>query len=289
MKLLRLCLLFFLLQAFSGSLLASSISLQTLEEAQKTINEMRGCPRGKAQIVNEHVKEVPTLQRVVINTSPTDKKRCIITYATLNNSYGQRLEQLLNRLKHTYRGHVLYRIGGWPNMEAGCLNHCDVPYAFKACAFQEAYKLGYQKVLWLDALVEPLKDIMPLFKHIRKKTVLYRYSIYNFGSQVTQEILNDFNLSFDEAKNYSHIATGILGFNFESKDAVQVLQEWHAAVLRRKSFYTNFPEQIPLSIILHKYKLDDRAFGPNLVTISSNDDPNCFFRIDYTRKQQGTP
>lgn len=274
----------FSLLASINCLVASGITLQTLNEAQKMIDNGRTNSKGKINIISESMSTVPLLQRLIINTSPEDRECCIITYVSYNKSYTTLLEQQIARLKQTFRGHVLYRIGGWPNMESGCLSHCDVPYGFKACAFKEALELGYKKILWLDSLVEPLKDLTPIFDHIEKQTCVYRYSFFPFNDHVNQEILNDFQLSFEETKNYSHIAAGILGFNFKSKIAVAVINEWHDSVERKRSFYGNFHDQIPLSIILHKYHLENCAFGPNLVTFSENIDQPFFLRINYGRK-----
>ena len=274
----------FLILVSLDCLLASEVSLQKLEEAQRMINNNRPGFRGRINIIDGLSNEVPSLQKLIINTSQEDRECCIITYASYNKKYHFLLEQLIARLKQTFRGHLLYRIGGWPNMEAGCLGHCDVPYAFKVCAFKEALELGYKKVLWLDALVEPLQDLTPVFDRIEKQTCTYRYSFYPFKDYVTQEILDDFQLTFEEVKNYSHIAGGILGFNFKSKIAVTFLNEWHDSVERKKSFYTNFAEMLPLSILLHKYHLDDCAFGPNLATFSANGNVPFFFRINYERK-----
>ena len=255
-----------------------------LDDAQEMIDSGRIIPRGKINIINQSINEVPQLQRLVINTSPEDRECCIITYASFNKSYPRLLEQLLKSLKQTFRGHVLYRVGGWPNMEVGCLRHCDVPYGFKACAFKEAFELGYNKVLWLDSLVESLKDLRPIFEHIEKQLCVYRYSFYSFKDNINKEILNDFEVAFKDIKKCSHIAASILGFNFKSRIAVAAMHEWHDSVERKRSFYSNFPEQIPLSIILNKYRLDNRAFGSKLVTFSANTDKTFFFRLNYARK-----
>lgn len=169
-------------------------------------------------------------------------------------------------------------------MEEGCLSHCDVPYAFKVCAFMEAYRLGYRYVLWLDALIEPLRTLEPIFEHIKKKGCLYRYSAFPFKDQVTKEILEDFKLQYKDVENYKHVAAGILGFNLSSPRVVELLKEWHAAVHRDKSFNSNFPEQLPLTILLHKYNMQNCSFGPNLLIFSDTGSSNYFFRCNYKKK-----
>lgn len=48
-----------------------------------------------------------------------------------------------------------YKIGSPP--------HRENPYAFKIYAFEKAWELGYEQVLWLDASIYPVKPMFPYF------------------------------------------------------------------------------------------------------------------------------
>lgn len=270
---------------FLHLLLLALVTWSQLEQAQFKIDNADSCTRGKARIHSVEVDEIPSLQKIVVGTTMEDKEQCIITYCSYNSTYPLLLQQLLEKLPLFFKGHILYRVGGWPGMENGCLEHCHVPYAFKVCAFKEAQALGYKKVLWLDALIEPLKNLQPLFDHLDKYPCIYRYSLYPFQSIVTEEIIEDFQLSNKEINACYHIASGILGFNFSSKAARQSLADWHEAVLRGKSFYTHFPEQIPLSIIFYRNQLARCAFKRKLLHINIDYREDYFFRINYAKKQ----
>jgi len=274
---------------FFQSVGAVEVTMEDLTMAQKKIYESPSIGRERTRIIKRGKnKKYPHLNVLVLNTTPEDKECCIITYASYNKTYPQLLEFLLGRLKDTFKGHVLYRIGGWPNMENGCLAHSDCPYGFKACAFQEAYNLGYKKILWLDCLLNPVKDLTPLFDAIEQNTALYRYDSYFSEKFINQNVLDAFNLTFEEVKSCQHMAAGIFGLNFHKSIAVEFLKAWHESEITKKKGYFNFlPEQIPLSILLRQFNLDECGFhDPYLLVIGkiTSKDQDVFFEWDPIRK-----
>jgi hypothetical protein len=261
--------------------LVFGVEQSDLIQAQSRIDVSR-CARGRSRphIING---EVSKLCIQAINTAVEDRDCCIITYASFDPPYPSLLKQLLEKLADVFQGHVLYRIGGWPGMESGCLLHCHIPYAFKACAFEEAYRLGYKKVLWLDVRAEPLRPLGPLFEEIQQEGCLYRYAHGKLLRKlITPEILEDFQLSRNEIQKYRHIASGVLGFDFSKPAMLGLLREWHASAERGRSFYTSFPDEVPLSILLHKYGL--HGLGKNLATFDKREINNAFFLFDYSKK-----
>jgi hypothetical protein len=281
-------LIVFILFSFQP-LSAIEVTIKDLRVAQKKINQSPYFGRERTRIIkNEKNQKYPHLNVLVLNTTPEDKECCIISYASYNKTYPQLLEFLLGRLKDTFKGHVLYRIGGWPNMENGCLAHSDCPYGFKACAFQEAYDLGYKKILWLDSLLNPLKDLTPLFDAIEKNTAMYRYDAYFSEKFINRNVLEAFNLTFDEVKSYKHMAAGIFGLNFHKPLAVEFLKAWHESeVTKKRGYFNHIPEQIPLTILLRQFNLDECGFhDPYLLVIGkvNPQDQNFFFEWDPTRK-----
>jgi len=256
-----------------------------LLEAQEVIDTSRKAPgRKRPQIVSPFDTRIPKLHILPIHTTPENKEYCIITYASWDPPYPELVEQLLNRLPEVFCGHLLYRIGGWPGMELGCLAHSQVPYAFKVCAFVEAYRLGYRKILWLDALAMPLRPLLPLFEQIEKAGCIYRFADKKLLRRlVTQELLDDFQLSRNKIRGQRQIASGILGLNLADPTIFALLNDWHASVERKKSFYTLFPEEVSLSILLHQYNLANIP-SDNLVTFDPSDPEESFFLFDYSKK-----
>src|SRR5207249_3135830 len=99
----------------------------------------------------------------------------VICYCSQNPGYLFKLERLMKHLKMiNFDGHFLYYVGGWPNPEGGCLSHFTNPYMFKPCAFLEAKRLGYKRVLWIDLSLIPLKNLKPLFEYISQTGAIFR-------------------------------------------------------------------------------------------------------------------
>ncbi len=190
---------------------------------------------------------------------------CVACYSSINPRYETDLyyiglKRLLQSLEEcNFSGDVLYRIGGWPNMEYGGLLLCDTPYAFKLCAFEEARQLGYQQVLWLDLSVTVLTDLSQVFEKIRQDGAYFRKSFHGFtehsGEIITPDLAQAYNRSQQDLEKIPHYAAGILGLDLESPKVRQLLADWHQLAEQKTPFQSCFPEQVPLSFLINKYDL----------------------------------
>lgn len=226
----------------------------------------------------------PELKVEAINTSLEDRERCILFYSSWHAKAEILLAELIHSLKQTgFKGHILHRIGGWPNMEEGCLEHCHVPYGFKACAFLEALHRGYRQALWLDSSVIVLKDLDPLFSWISSHQSLYRHSYYPIEPYVNPLIEKAFQLEKPHWQHFSHIATGVIGLDLTNPTVQKMIGNWHQTVLAEDGYFSFFPDQLPFSYLMHKYGLLDGIYSNHLVKIREEDPSQCFFHIDYQR------
>ena len=106
---------------------------------------------------------------IAVNCDNMARENCLITYATYNMDFAQKVRRLVKHVKETdYKGHILFRIGGWPNTECGDLKIAHVPYAFKVSMFREAQRLGFKHVLWLDSCIIPIISLNDVFDVIKK-------------------------------------------------------------------------------------------------------------------------
>ncbi len=104
----------------------------------------------------------PLFEHRIVNEGRTN--RCILLYASSNGIYPDKARKLLREIENSgYSGHLLLRIGGFPNVANGGLKICDVPYAFKVAFLQEAKLLGFKKILWIDLAIHPLDGFEALF------------------------------------------------------------------------------------------------------------------------------
>ncbi|MCP5509401.1 MAG: hypothetical protein H7A39_03200 [Chlamydiales bacterium] len=268
------CLFFLVTSGFSNQ---SDSDLLLLKRTQLAINKSRyRYPKGQIKIFDASITEVPKLQIIPFNTSIDDKENCIVTFASLNKPYDKLFVMLLKSLKSKFTGHVLLREGGWPNFHKGCCQHATSAYGFKACAIQEAYDLGYKKVLWIDSTMVALRDLGPIFKCLDQQPCLYRYSGYSFRSQINQCLLREFQF---KNLNCRHIASGILGFNFEIPECKEALHIWHEKTKKNLIWPSTFPEQLLISIIFNQLKLDCYPFKGPLASFGLKPKQNGFFRV----------
>jgi len=85
---------------------------------------------------------------ISVRNNKNKKENCIILYASFNGNQPSNIETLVREIQDSnYKGDIIMRIGGWPNIEEGALRFSHIPGAHKVCAFKEALRLGYKKAL----------------------------------------------------------------------------------------------------------------------------------------------
>lgn len=193
----------------------------------------------------------------------TDHLICVMSYCSIGNEYESRQRRLIKNLRSIgFKGDVLYRKGGFPNMESGGILLADVPYAFKIAAFQEAKRLGYKQALWLDTSIHVLVDLQEVFSLIKAHGLYLRKSLHGFYERklISDCLAESHGVSVNEFNNITHFASGILGMNFEDPRICELLEDWYQLALKKRPFYSEFPEQIPLSFLISKHKLEQTLY-----------------------------
>lgn len=145
----------------------------------------------------------------------------IINFATGRYIKGQeRLRQSLQG----FDGDFL----AWTNeLEIGAPLHKDNPYAFKIFAFDEAIKMGYTKILLVDASVWACSDVSPIFEHITKEGYIMQEAGQHVGKWTNDRCLDYFGVTREQAdKMLMYGNAGFLGLDFESEIAKEFFQRW---------------------------------------------------------------
>jgi hypothetical protein len=191
----------------------------------------------------------------------TEKTRCIVLYATFNSdnlqkdaSYTNKLLQLIRELEEAgYRGHVLYRIGGYPLLNRGGIRFVHVPYSFKVLALLEAFYLGYNQALWIDCSLHPTNDLSYVFQQIAAKGV---YLLEN-GSRLDRDyhlgILPDAaiascGLALNDLVSIPHTIAGVVGVSFQSLTGCNFIREWYRLTSLVDPAMTLYPEEFLVSV-----------------------------------------
>ena len=214
---------------------------------------------------------LPKLNVKYLNNDKHNKKNLIIAYGTLVDEYKDMIQELIESIcKVGFDGHLMYQIGGWPNTEQGDLFLCDVPYSFKICFFREAQRLGYKNVLWLDTSVIVNKRLEPIFSLIEENGCVYRYS--NHPLRIPRVARDNFSPIGKNGEPIKHIAAGILGFDLHNPKVKLLLDKWYnLAVDYPEVFFSNFPEQLPLSIVIQEMGMDDYPLPLEWVAIGKKE------------------
>jgi hypothetical protein len=212
----------------------------------------------KFKLIGKRSGEGPKWERICVNSKEEERENCLILYASYNKNYPQALNKLLEHVSHSdYQGHILYRIGGWPNLEEGDLRLACVPYAFKVCFFKEAQRLGYKRVLWLDVSLTPLISLNEQFSWIEEKGYLAVGNVHAVGPFFNEEAARSLKTTLEESYSIPSVSAGILGLDLTQERPRKLLSLWHQAAKDPHAFFSARPEQNALSILLYQLEMRD--------------------------------
>ena len=149
-------------------------------------------------------------------------KHCIVNFSDYKFKAGQ--DRLAKSLKDfNYQGDVIL----FNYFEqVGSKTHLEVPYQFKVYAIEKARQMGYDVVLYCDASLYAIKDVMPVIYHIIEKGYLLEYCGFKAGQYSTDLCLNEFGLTRDDAMNIKLHSAGFTGLNFKYENATQFFDRW---------------------------------------------------------------
>ena len=235
-------------------------------------------------IIDVTTGQLPQKGASYVHCSSEEKENCIILYSTYNRNYPNALTRLVRTIEQSdFRGHVLYRTGGWPNEEAGDIVLSHVPYAFKACFFQEAQRLGYKRCLWLDTSILPVVSLNDIFAMIEEKGYFFvDCGGTTIGPYMNEQAAAAFGLSLEESKTIESIAAFIIGIDFTNPKAKAVIDTWYQAAHHKDAFFSARCDQNALSIILHQQKIHDFVSIHRLphVEVGEKVQPDSLFIVD---------
>ncbi|MBI3237042.1 MAG: hypothetical protein HYZ48_05015, partial [Chlamydiales bacterium] len=205
-------------------------------------------------LIGHSADEIPLSGRICVNCTEEEKKNCVLIYATFNRNYPKGAERLIRHIVESdYKGHILYRIGGFPDEEGGSLRLSHVPYAFKAAFFQEAKRLGYQNILWLDTAVIPLVSLNELFSQIEEKGYFIMGNSHPIGPYMNPQAAVYFGLTLEQTHQIPSCSAGLFGIDLSQKKPSSLLEDWYLAAHDPNAFFSLRSDQNALSMLLYQY------------------------------------
>ena len=155
-----------------------------------------------------------------------------------------------------YKGHVLYRLGGYPLIDKGGIRFSHIPYSFKLLSLIEASQLGYENVLWIDTAMHPTNDLEEVFSKIQREGSLLLFNGINLDYDfnfILQPILpikaiESADLNIDELNQIPHVIATIIGMSFQHQKTHQLIKEWYRLTSLTIPAMTLYPEEFLLSV-----------------------------------------
>lgn len=247
----------------------------------KRLEDREFVPR-EFKIIGNSLDEIPERGMVAVNSDIDERENCIIIYSSFNKRYPLGLRRLVSSIeKSDFKGHVHFCIGGWPNLEEGDLVLAHVPYAFKVCFFREVKRLGYKRVLWLDASILPSQftSLNHIFKLIENNGYFVQGNDHVVGAFMNEQTAEAFGLTVEKTKAIPSCSAAILGLDLTSQIGLNVLSKWFNAAKHPCAFYSARSDQSALSIIFYQLGVTD--FFP-LTTLAriDMDNPHALFIMD---------
>lgn len=292
--------------------LIGDINSPTLEEYQKIDGYLSESPRPYLDLLRESDEielrqgrmdrilnfrlvgpknEMPIFGKYSFNTDENNLERCILLYSSSNGIYPNKAKKLLGEIENCgFCGHVLVRIGGFPNTEFGGLKICHIPYSFKVAFLEEARQLGYKAVLWIDLAIHPLLNFETIFREIERKGHFFTTVgtlADNFSSHLP-EAARALEISDDLYGQIPHISSSMIGLNMENRRAIQLLETWYRETEKVIPSITWWPEELSLSAIAWRLGCKPMTWFGNFVCGESEqfqleNRPEVEFYLDVLR------
>jgi glycosyltransferase involved in cell wall biosynthesis len=225
-------------------------NIDRLNDMERRMRELR--------IIGTPPNDMPSCGTLYVNCDENYKENCVLIYATFNMGYPKGFKRILQAITDSdFKGHILYRIGGWPNTEGGDLVLSHVPYAFKVSFFREAERLGYKRALWLDTPVVPLVSLNDIFARIQEKGYFVVGNTHRVGPYVNAKAAAFFGLSLEETYSIPSCSAGLFGVDFSHKTSKNIINWLYHAALDKDAFFSTRSDQNALSMILYLNHISD--------------------------------
>lgn len=208
------------------------------------------------KIIGDSPEEQPQYGDIAVNCSENERENCLICYASFNKNYPRGLKRLVEFAKKSdFKGHIIYRLGGWPNVAGGSLTLAHVPYAFKVSLFKEVQAMGFERAFWLDTAVLPVVSLNLIFDMIKKDGYFALGNSHNIGPYTNSFVWDAFGITPEQADTIPSCSAGIIGIDFTAEIGCTILEQWYRAAQNKVAFFSPRSDQNALSIILHSLKL----------------------------------
>jgi len=118
---------------------------------------------------------------------------------------------------------------------------------------EEAYLLGYTRLLWLDASAWPLNNLDYCFKVIEQEGIIFEINKPNVRLTLpqTRDILEDYcDVNLEKVV---HCSGWLMGFAMDRDFVKDIFRDYRALVRKGTPFISVTPEEMVISALSAKY------------------------------------
>ena len=126
-----------------------------------------------AKIIDPDNEIMPTKTLYKIGTG--DSQNCFVCCTPLDDNRHEYSHKILESLENVgFNGHFLLLNGGFPNPTGKEMKYVGIPYCFKIFMLLEAKKMGFDKVIWIDACCYAVNNPTRLFDILEEDSFIFR-------------------------------------------------------------------------------------------------------------------
>ena len=229
------------------------------QDMTTTFEEMkRRITKGiKQEIIDLSNNVLPTKQIYKIGKGG---ENCFVCCTPLFNDRCDKSQNIIESFeKNNFDGYFILLNGGFPNPTGKEMKYCGIPYSFKIFMMLEAKKLGFQKIIWIDAACYCVNNPNRLFDLLVEDDSIFKVfppncfapnTMNNIAFPKTIDLLN--NIFGRDIRDDHTINSIVFGLNFGSEKIKNFINEYYQMVELGLPFLTAFPEEIVFTVILNK-------------------------------------
>ena len=154
----------------------------------------------------------------------TNKKACIISCGVGHGHYHVGIDRLAKSLNFVgWAGETILRKDYPPNAPE---HGGDNQYNFKVWAFEEAFSIGFEVVIWCDSSLYAVENPMPLFDYVNVNGLYFFKSGYSLAETATDKLCNYADVQRETLIDVSEFATGLIGVNISNPKGKEWFNTW---------------------------------------------------------------
>lgn len=145
-----------------------------------------------------------------------------------------------------------------------CPTHAEVPYAFKVYAIREMRARGFDTVFYGDASIYAVREVTPVFEHIRVYGYYLETTEHNLGTWCSDAALAQMDIDREAAFHIPTLVAGCIGFDFRLPVANILLDTWFAYAMDGRTFqgsWTNEHRQVSADPRVRGHRHDQSALS----------------------------